>query len=178
MTNKKSGKSAGSKPKAEKALGAAADVKMRDHVVTEEDLLNNPEWAEQGAKVGDTVQVEDIDTPPAPTARVSVRKGEGGADFSESVDIVKNGVYVRTYSIADHGDGYRALAEQFATKNGAEVVDGGVIRALEVSYKYFSRDLKIYTDKTMVFSNEDPNFREAALRLKSSQQDAVIFVKF
>lgn len=32
-------------------------VESKNHVVTEQDLLDHPEWKDQGAKVGDTVEI-------------------------------------------------------------------------------------------------------------------------
>lgn len=42
---------------AEEKAAEEAVKEMEDHVVTEEDLANNPEMVEQGIKVGDTIQV-------------------------------------------------------------------------------------------------------------------------
>lgn len=38
-------------------------VESKNHVVTEQDLLDHPEWKEQGAKVGDTVEIPAGETP-------------------------------------------------------------------------------------------------------------------
>ena len=34
------------------------EPEMVDHIVTEEDLILNPEWANEGIKIGDTIQYE------------------------------------------------------------------------------------------------------------------------
>ncbi len=53
-------KAAADKKKEDKPEGKKEDVnepKMQDHVVTEDDLKNNPELVEKGVKVGDTIEI-------------------------------------------------------------------------------------------------------------------------
>lgn len=38
------------------------EVKMIDHVVSEEDLANNPDLADEGVKAGDTIQIPEEPT--------------------------------------------------------------------------------------------------------------------
>lgn len=58
----------------------AKKAQSKNHIVTEQDLLDHPEWKEQGAKVGDTVEIPEGETPtegenkPEETAPVEPKK--------------------------------------------------------------------------------------------------------
>jgi hypothetical protein len=81
------------------------------------------------------------ETEPAIEPEVAESDDEDGAESGPSVDVIKGErEYVRTYSKADHGKEFKALAEQFATKElyskrGYRVVSGSEVIAVEVYYR-------------------------------------------
>ena len=78
------------------------------HIVSEEDLINNPELVENGVKVGDEIQL-----PKSPKAPKS-DKSEFTVDRGEDV--------VRTYSVEIHGPDAEKLANEFVSHTpGTEV---------------------------------------------------------
>lgn len=80
---------------------APAEIDMIDHVVTQEDLDNNPQLAAEGVKLGETIQV------PAP--EVKVEKG--------SVAFRLRDGKVRVFSKEVHGEDFEDLAKQFGDKH-------------------------------------------------------------
>jgi len=86
------------------------ELKMVDHVVTQEDLDNNPALVEGGVAVGDTIQVPEE----APTKKSSK---------VERVVFKLRGGTTREFSNEVHGEAFEELASEFSKKHAHLVLD-------------------------------------------------------
>ncbi len=100
------------------------------HVVTEEDLNTNPELAEQGVRVGETIVIpkdaiveapEDSEEEIEEEEDNSEEEEEEETSEDESSVYKENGEFVRTYSKSLHGKDFKKLAKEFASKIGGSV---------------------------------------------------------
>lgn len=92
----------------------AKNKKSIKHVVSQEDIENNPEL-EQIVEVGETIEIPEeaiIDEP----AMVALDE-----EPTVSWSVFKADKFIRTYSIEIHGIDAGQLAKQFAEKIGGEV---------------------------------------------------------
>lgn len=65
--------------------------------------------------------VPDVVPAPAPSNEGSAPEGDAPADASEFHVYDKAGTFVRSYNTADHGEGAKEIATQFAAKIGGTV---------------------------------------------------------
>lgn len=104
-----------------------------EHVVTEEDLKTNPELAEQGVKVGETIVIpkdaiveapektlEETEESEEETEEETEEEEEESSEDEASV-YKENGEFVRAYSKSIHGKDFKKLAKEFAGKIGGQV---------------------------------------------------------
>ena len=91
-----------------------------EHVVTEEDLNTNPELAEQGVKVGETIVIPKDAIVEAPEDSKEETEEEETNEDEASV-YKENGEFVRAYSKEVHGKDFKKLAKEFAGKIGGQV---------------------------------------------------------
>lgn len=101
-----------------------------EHVVTEEDLKTNPELAEQGVKVGETIVIpkdaiveapeETLEEAEEETEEETEEEEEESSEDEASV-YKENGEFVRAYSKSVHGKDFKKLAKEFAGKIGGQV---------------------------------------------------------
>jgi len=91
-----------------------------EHVVTEEDLNTNPELAEQGVKVGETIVIPKDAIVEAPENSKEETEEEETNEDEASV-YKENGEFVRAYSKEVHGKDFKKLAKEFAGKIGGQV---------------------------------------------------------
>lgn len=105
-----------------------------EHVVTEEDLKTNPELAEQGVKVGETIVIPKDAIVEAPEETLEeteeseeeteeeTEEGEEEESSEDEASVYKeNGEFVRAYSKSVHGKDFKKLAKEFAGKIGGQV---------------------------------------------------------
>lgn len=105
--------------KAEKAT--KPEPKMIDHVVTKEDMVANPELAEKGVVVGETIQIpEDAIVPGEDDNNEDDDDDDDSSEDDASV-YKDNGEFVRTYSKSVHGKDFKKLAKEFASKISGSV---------------------------------------------------------
>lgn len=96
-------------PDAEQAKELSAQVKTFTHKVTTEDLKLNPELVSEEVAVGDVISL------PMKGMKISKPVKTVFEVFNSS------GGFVRTYSIADHGEEAKELASEFAARIGGTV---------------------------------------------------------
>ena len=100
-----------------------------EHVVTEEDLNTNPELAEQGVKVGETIVIpkDAIVEAPEDSKEETEEEDEDSEEEEEETNedeasvYKENGEFVRAYSKEVHGKDFKKLAKEFAGKIGGQV---------------------------------------------------------
>lgn len=177
----KPNKPAAKRPVAKKAVAPVAPVAPVEpelHVVTEQDLIDNPEWAEQGIEVGDELDLsEDGDEnntdpnaviPPEPPRAATPAQRTAPAKDNFSI-ITDGGEYIRTY--ADE-----SLAIQFANKvPGRRIVPESSIEKITVEYDIFDEK---NTRKAMsrTFTTADGNtWKDDAVSFKNEHRGSAFY---
>lgn len=156
-----------------KVVKANAPVapKLEKKILTAEDFDLDETLATQGFKIGDEVEIEVETTEDeaskelADNAPVAPKKG------ATSVDIIKSDVeYVRTYSVAIHGEDFMDLAKEYVEGHAnTKIVDSASIKRTTVHYKALDKKTGVTYTKIEVAPSKD-----AALRLKSEHAGAYI----
>lgn len=157
--------------KAKAALATVAEEtpkKTVTKVLTAEDFELNPSLTDEGYTVGDEVEVEDENDEEAADEALEENDIEEVDEDDVEVDIIKGDTeYIRTYSLADHGDDFMELAEQFCQKNPAcKMVSPKGITSAVVFYREMDKKTKVSFNTSRLF--QGANFKKQAIIFKNS----------
>ena len=157
------------------ALVAERGLKVPENPSKKELLkaLTDDEAAKKGAGAGDDEEEEGED-PEKPEKTDQLK-----SDFA---DVVKDGVYIRTFSKIVHGADWKSNLDEFVNSTNQEIsqhnanpkrqgalrplltiLEPGKLKALKVTYQVRNKVTKAWEDKTDVLSGA--GFRERALAL-------------
>ncbi len=165
------------------ALGATQPAPLtKDHIITQEDLNNDPSLEADGVKVGDVVQVEAENDPEEAAEAVSSNKIAAPKKGAKEVDVLRGTEYIRTYSEEVHGDDFMDLAQgllDHSPQKEYSLHDSSAVSAILVSYRVQDKKSGIWSNEVRAFTSakDGVNFKEVALGFKNSVKDGVATVK-
>lgn len=102
-----------------------------------------------------------------------VKITKSGYSGKGPVAIIRDNVYIRTYSEEDHGKGFIKLAEQFCKNEaGREMINDEAINKVFVKYKTTAPSSGIVYQKTDEFDGKD---KKSALNVAAQHNGTIVF---
>jgi hypothetical protein len=136
------------------------EVSELEAQIKADDLEAGPEAPKASEEEEAEEDEETIESAPqaAPEPTVAAKGGK-------SVDIIKGGEYVRTYSLEDHGKDFMKLAEEFVTKDERySIAKPGQVKEVIVSYRVENKKTGVFTPISESFTD-----RAQAIAFKNQQ---------
>jgi len=139
----------------------------------EEEKADENEDENEDEKGEDSADAEDEDTADEAKQKSDVKITKSGYSGKGPVAIIRDNVYIRTYSEEDHGKGFMKLAEQFCTNEaGREMINDEAINKVFVKYRTTAPNSGIAYQKTDEFDGKD---KRRALKVAAEHNGTIVF---